>query len=121
MSMGNWTKEALIKKIQEQTEYIADKECQIFVLAKTNKESKLIADSEADSFKEFMNYQLRQKDGIIDRLNETIESEETENIALENKIAKVLKLIRDAPIPVEELPEEIEKILANEKTQGEQK
>jgi hypothetical protein len=34
MSMGNWTKEALIKKIQQQTEYIAEKECQIFVLDK---------------------------------------------------------------------------------------
>lgn len=33
-----WTKEALIKELQQKQEYIADKECQIFVLVKTNNE-----------------------------------------------------------------------------------
>ena len=33
-----WTKEALIKELQQKQEYIAEKECQIFVLAKTNNE-----------------------------------------------------------------------------------
>lgn len=57
-----------------------------------NRELKLIADSETDSLREFMNYQLRQKDGIIDRLNETIENEETENIALQSKIDTANKI-----------------------------
>lgn len=55
------------------------------------KEQKIISDSDLDSWKKYTDYQLKQKDGIIDRLNETIESEENENISLENKLKHAKK------------------------------
>ena len=50
-----WTKEALIKELQQKQEYIAEKECQIFILVKKIKDSRKILDNcckecEHDSF-----------------------------------------------------------------------
>ena len=53
----------------------------------------LLADAEAEiqSWKEYTDYQLRQKDGIIERLNETIEHQENECLELETEIARYAK------------------------------
>jgi oligoribonuclease (3'-5' exoribonuclease) len=52
------------------------------------KEQKLVSDSDLESWKKYIDYQLKQKDGIIDRLNETIEHQENDSIILENQIKK---------------------------------
>lgn len=67
--------------------WVSLEECQ-----KMLRDQKLVSDSDLDSWKKYLDYQLKQKDGIIDRLNETIESEETENISVSNKLTQAKKL-----------------------------
>lgn len=66
---------------------------EILKLKKENENLKRNFEDYKEEQQKFVKYQLEQKDGIIERLNETIESQENEVIETELKIKNIAKIL----------------------------